>query len=278
MKTILVPTDFSDVARNASEYAVQLANQIGATKLIFYNAYQVPVVVDAMVAPVELIGVDEIRKSSEENIQNFIEGLKERTNSGTLVFEAMSEFNLLSENIDDICKELNVDLIVMGVTGGGKAKEVLIGSTTISVAKNTNVPVVIVPAEATYTPIKQIVLACDFKKVVETTPIEPIKLLLDTTKAKLLVLNIDHEQKKFTADTPFESLMLDTLLQGYNPEYYFVDNPDFTEGINNFVLEKHADIIITIPKKHGLFDSLFRRSHTKMLAFHSHVPLMVIHE
>lgn len=278
MKTILVPTDFSDVARNASEYAVQLANQIGATKLIFYNAYQVPVVVDAMVAPVELIGVDEIRKSSEENIENFIESLKERTNPGTLVFEAMSEFNLLSENIDDICKELNVDLIVMGVTGGGKAKEVLIGSTTISVAKNTNVPVVIVPAEATYTPIKQIVLACDFKKVVQTTPIEPIKLLLDATKAKLLVLHVDHEQKKFTPDTPFESLMLDTLLQGYNPEYHFVDNPDFTEGINNFVLEKHADIIITIPKKHGLFDSLFRRSHTKMLAFHSHVPLMVIHE
>lgn len=278
MKTILVPTDFSDVARNASEYAVQLANQIGATKLIFYNAYQVPVVVDAMVAPVELIGVDEIRKSSEENIQNFIESLREQTNPGTIVFEAISEFNLLSENIDDICKELNVDLIVMGVTGGGKAKEVLIGSTTISVAKNTNVPVIIVPAEAIYTPIKQIVLACDFKKVVQTTPIEPIKLLLDTTKAKLLVLNVDHEQKKFTPDTPFESLMLDTLLQGYNPEYYFVDNPDFTEGINNFVLEKHADLIITIPKKHGLFDSLFKRSHTKMLAFHSHVPLMVIHE
>ncbi len=278
MNTILVPTDFSDVARNASEYAVQLANQIGAQKLIFYNAYQVPVVVDAMVAPVELIGVDEIRKSSEENIQHFIEGLKERTNSGTLVFEAMSEFNLLSENIDDICRELNVDLIVMGVTGGGKAKEVLIGSTTISVAKNTNVPVIIVPAEASYTPIKQIVLACDFKKVVETTPIHPIKLLLDSTKAKLLVLNVDHEQRKFTPDTPFESLMLDTLLQGYNPEYYFVDNPDFTEGINNFVLEKNADLIITIPKKHGLFDTLFKRSHTKMLAFHSHVPLMVIHE
>jgi hypothetical protein len=39
-----------------------------------------------------------------------------------------------------------------------------------------------------------------------------------------------------------------------------------------------VDLIITIPKKMGWFDSLFRRSHTKMLAFHSHVPLMVVHE
>jgi hypothetical protein len=140
------------------------------------------------------------------------------------------------------------------------------------------VPLIIVPAEAAFTPINTIVLACDFKKVVETTPVEPLKKILNATMAKLYVLNIDHNSKGFTPDTPFESLMLHTLLQDYNPEYRFADNEDFIEGINQFAVQEQVDLIVTLPKKHGLFENLFKRSHTKMLAFHSHVPLMVIHE
>ena len=69
-----------------------------------------------------------------------------------------------------------------------------------------------------------------------------------------------------------------TLFEGFKPEYHFAEDTDFTECINEFVAAKSIDLIITIPKKHGLIDSLFKRSHTKMLAFHSHVPLLVIHD
>ena len=166
----------------------------------------------------------------------------------------------------------------MGITGGGALEENQVGSNTISVAKHSTVPVIIVPANASFTPIKEVLLACDYKKVVETTPVQPIKSLLAATGTKLFVLNVDHNNKGYNSEVPFESLMLDTLLQGCNPEYHFVDSPDFTEAINAFAREKEVDIIITIPKKHGWFESLFRKSHTKMLAFHSDVPLMVIHE
>ena len=50
------------------------------------------------------------------------------------------------------------------------------------------------------------------------------------------------------------------------------------KGINDFVTEHQINLVITIPKKHGLFDRLFKRSHTKHLAFHTHIPIMCIHE
>jgi hypothetical protein len=121
-------------------------------------------------------------------------------------------------------------------------------------------------------------LACDFSQVVETTPVKPIKHLLDATHAKLLVVNIDHNRKHFTENTPYESLMLDTLLYDYHPEYKFMEDADFVEGINRVAVESNADLIITIPKKTGWFDGIFKKSHTKRLAYHSHVPLMVVHE
>ena len=72
--------------------------------------------------------------------------------------------------------------------------------------------------------------------------------------------------------------MLDTILYGYKPEYLFENNNNFVEAVNIVALEKMIDLIITIPKKHGLFEGLFHTSATKKLAYHSHVPIMVIHE
>jgi len=276
MNTILVPTDFSPTARNATTYAANFANQMKSKRIILYNAYQAPVITDANVTMVETVDVTELGKMSKENLEQFKISVKSYFDSG-IIIDTISEYGMIIADINDICRSNNVDSIVMGVTGGGKLEETLIGSFAIDVARRAEVPVIIVPPNAGFSAINEVMLACDFSKVVETTPVAPIKKILDATGAKLIVVNIDHKSKHLKAETPFESLMLDTLLHGYNPEYKFIDDVDFVEGINKVALETQADLIITIPKKMGWFDGLFKKSHTKMLAFHSHVPLMVIH-
>ncbi len=278
MNTILVPTDFSTTAKNAALYALKLAKQVGAKKIILYNTYQTAmnVVPDPMVPALAVLDIETIRQTSIDGLDQSKKQL-DAFNEG-IEIETLSEFNLLTEGIKTACENNSIDLIVMGITGGGELKENLIGSNTISVAKHITIPVIIVPANAEFTNIKNVMLVCDFEKVVETTPVNHIKKILDETKAKLFVFNVDHNNKSFNPDKPFVSLMVDTLFHGYAPEYHFADDPDFTECINEFVEEQKIDIIISIPKKHGFFESLFKRSHTKMLAFHSHVPLMVIHE
>lgn len=276
MKNIIVPTDFSETAKNAAIYAAQFAKQVQADKIILYNAYQQPVVTDPNMTPVELIDFNELKNISNAGLEHFKTFLQPY--SANIEIEGFSEYATLQNGIDDVCKNHNADAIVMGVTGGGTIDEVLMGSNAVSVARHSIIPVIVVPPGATFSSIKNVVLACDFKKVVETTPVEPLKHLLDETKAKLFVLNIDHNNKNFSADTRFESLMLDTLLQGYNPDYNFIDNTDFVEAINNFAVDKNIDLIVTIPKKHGFFEGLFKRSHTKQLAFHSHIPMMVLHD
>jgi nucleotide-binding universal stress UspA family protein len=277
MKTILVPTDFSDTAKNAADYAVALACDIGATKIILYNAYQAPVSADPSMPAVQLFDMDVLKKSSEDGVKNFRKELQSKCGD-SITIEARSEFQLLTSGIENLCRKEAIDLVVMGITGGSKMEEVLIGSNTISVAKHVHVPVIIVPHHAKYNSIKEVVLACDFKQVKETTPVEPIKRLLDITKSKFFVLNVDYNNKNFTPETPHENVVLQNLFGDHNPEYHFINDKHFTDAINHFVDENEVDLIITIPKKHGWFESLFKRSHTKELAYHSHVPLMVIHE
>ena len=277
MKTILVPTDFSEAARNAALYAINFAKQMKSSTIILYNTYQTPPVVDVNMAMVETVDVNLLKKNSEENLEIFKQQLQPSCDAGIELI-THSEYGMLTADINDICQQHHADVIVMGVTGAGKLTETLIGSYAVDVSRRSKTPVIIVPPGAGYSAIKEVMLACDFTKVVETTPVEPIKKILDATAAKLFVVNIDHNNRHFKPDTPFESLMLDTLLHGYKPEYQFIDDSDFVEAINKFALEKEVDLIITIPKKMGWFDHLFKRSHTSMLAFHSHVPLMVVHE
>ncbi len=276
MKTILVPTDFSETAYNATMYAIALAKSLSVTRIVLYNAYQIPFSGDPTMPVMQLFNLDDIKKTSGIGLDQF-KGRVSPFVDSKIALETLSEFAILSDNIEDICERTQADLVVMGITGGS-GLDVLIGSNTVSVADHSKIPVLIIPTTTTFKPIQNVVLVCDFKNIAETMPVAAIKNLLDETMAKLHVLNIDHHNKNYTVNTPHESFVLDELLKGYNPQYHYVDSKSFADATNDFVDVNHVDMIITIPKKHGFFENIFRTSHTKQLAFHTHVPLLCIHE
>ena len=278
MQTILVPTDFSETSKNVAIYAIALAKQIGASKIIIYNAYEVvmpALTIDTTFPSAMPIDIEVYKNISNTGLATFVKTLEPLCNN-QVVLETLSDFNTLVTGITEAVTASHVDLVIMGVTGGNALEESFIGSNAVDVAKEVTVPMIIVPPNAVFKQIEEITLAVDLKKVAATTPIQPIKALLDIVKAKLFVLHVNDGEDEEDKDDEME--VLNGLLQGCNPEYFFVNNASFIDGINDFVDSKNVDLIVTIPKKHGWFDSLFTKSHTKILAFHSHVPLMVIHD
>jgi nucleotide-binding universal stress UspA family protein len=188
--------------------------------------------------------------------------------------ETLNEFAVLHSNIQEICERTGADLIIMGITGGGGLEEVLIGSNTINVVNHTSVPVLIIPSDAVYRPIEEIVLVCDYKKIESEIPQERLRSFLEVFKPKLFVLNVSHD----SGSADVETSSLDSMLNNYQPEYHHADRKDFAEAVNEFVAQNKVDLIITIPKKHGFFESIFKKSHTKQLAYHTHVPLLCMHD
>jgi nucleotide-binding universal stress UspA family protein len=60
------------------------------------------------------------------------------------------------------------------------------------------------------------------------------------------------------------------------PTFVTVEGENFTDAMDNFIVQQQIDMMLVIPKKHGWLESIFRRSHTTRLAFHTHVPLLCI--
>lgn len=280
MKNMLVPTDFSATAQNAARYALQLATQLGTPKVILYNAYQAPMMIDPMVPAVQLLDEEQLRNSSQESLDKFKLLLQPLCPAGCQL-ETFCEYALLNNGLDPACVTNDAGLIVMGITGGGILEEKLIGSNTVSVAQHSHTPVIIVPHNTRFTPIKNVMLLSDFDKADKTIPIKPVKRIMEETKAKLLVFNMEEPPTEdafmYPSKMMGESYAVHTLLQDLHPDYHFSPNKNYVEAVNNFALEHQVDLIITIPKKHSFFESLFSTSHTTQLAFHTHVPLMVVH-
>lgn len=274
MKQIIVPTDFSTVSLNAVTYAMNMAKDINAS-LVLFHAYQVPVTFSEV--PVVTASIEQLQSDSQEKLEELKKNL-EHISSGPMEILIENRLGDVVEELADLCEDYQPFAVVMGTKGSGTLERLIIGSNTISAIKRLTTPVIIIPPGSGYRKIKKIGFACDFNHVKETTPVEEIGELLKNFGATLHVLNVDYRDRHFTAEKTQESEYLHELLQHLHPSYHYINSINVEEGINNFSDANGIDLLITIPKKHGFMESIFRRSQSSELVLHSHLPIAAIHE
>lgn len=273
MKSIIIPTDFSPVAVNAMNYAVDMAKEIHASVTLLH-VYQIPVSITEV--PVVMASVEDIKASAEQKLNEVKKGIEHITSGEVKVYTEARVGNVVDE-LEEFSKRIQPFAIVMGSTGLTGLERILFGSTTLTAIRHLTFPIIVVPIGTKYKSIKKIGFACDFQQVIETIPTAYIKSLVNLYNAEFHVLNVDYENRHFKPDTPEQSLLLHTLLEDLNPSYHFINNPDIEDGINEFAEKNNLDLVITIPKKYKLLEGLFRKSSTKQLIFESHIPIMCIH-
>lgn len=275
MKTILVATDFSETASHAAYYAVSMAMQIGIPRIILYHSYDIPYVSSDLPLPEP----DNIQQLHEKSVE-FLEYLKNdllTVSSRKIRIEAHTNEHPLALAIETFIEEEDIELVVMGTTGKSRIEKILVGSNCLSLAKECTVPLLLVPFEAPVERIKRVALATDLKEVAEISPVMAIKTFVHTLQAKLFILNVEHnESDHYSPDIIAQQTALHKLWDSENPEYHFTDHKDCAAGIMDFVEERDIQLVIAIPKKYSFFQSLFHRSVTEKLAYHSHIPLLFI--
>lgn len=275
MKSILVPTDFSVTAQNAAEYAIGFAKQLQIDNIILVNCWQPVTVADPMLSVV-VSEVETYKDLSLANLKQEVERLKQIAPLHIL-FKEISALGSLENVIAKTCEGNDVSYIVMGITGGGVIEEKLVGSNTISVSQHTKVPVIIVPQQASYNVITKAMLLCDFSNMDKTLPEKEIVDFLEVVQPQLEVVNFDPDFKREKDAAAFEKFFLHNILRDYRPHYSYSLRNDFEDAVNEFAEINHVQIIINISKKHGWLHRILHPSYTKRLAFHTTVPLMIIH-
>lgn len=154
IKTILHPTDMSENARKAFQYAASIALRTGARIIVLYvldeGSPNTQLVLNAMLGK---DGWEQTRKSYEEKViremRNKIEAFCMEATKGDpqcphLVEQIIVEVGHPVERILYHIKKTDPDMVVMGSRGHGIVRETLLGSTSHRVLRRSPVPVLIV--------------------------------------------------------------------------------------------------------------------------------------
>lgn len=275
-KRILVLTDFSEEASNAAVYAAGLAHQLNTRKVLLYHSYQSISLNASSFAPISGLPSDSYDLSVDQ-ITRLKNELEEWGLGDTEIEVRTDERNLIYA-VNALVQQFRIGLVVAGITGKTGLERALIGSNTLKLAKDCSVPLLIVPGVANFKQIETVVFACDLKRVYITTPILAIKTFLKTLGAKLLILNIDTEEQYQYSDTPEGLSQLHELWDDLETEYHYINHEDTAQGIMDFANQQGAELVITVPKQYGFFESLFHRSTTQKLTYHSYLPLLLFKE
>ncbi len=275
MKTFLVPTDFSETSKNAARYAANIAKQYQDIHIILYN------VSDEISAGSDGTPLADDNHSRHKVMELALESIKIDLSkiTTTQITCVAEEGSSLIDSLDRFARHNSVDMIIMGITGSTRLEQIFMGSNTLKMVDRGTCPVMIVPPFALYKGIQDIMITTDFKDVERTMPVRPIQNVLDLFKSNLHVVNVDHEHYvEVTDEYKAERAKLENILAGHNPQFYFIRMYDFMDAVNQFVEDKEIDLIITVPKKHSFLSNIYRTSYTKKLAYHSHVPIIAVHE
>ncbi len=146
IKKILVPTDGSETANKAIEYAIELARQLGATIIfmsVVENSLLIPQIIPSVATPTHLLEpIEDYLRQTAEAYTDEAERLCQKSEiQHTKIIRS-------GHPVEEIIKEAiksEVDLIVIGAHGKSALKAALLGSITFGIInKETKVPVLIV--------------------------------------------------------------------------------------------------------------------------------------
>ncbi|HEY6975424.1 MAG TPA: universal stress protein [Chitinophagaceae bacterium] len=271
MAKVIVVTNFSESSRNALDYTCRFLDNPHTTVLllnIFSFAASMTGDAIAMAAMSETIARDEEKLQAEyEWVRSTYPQINISTEMVTGVFMEELRFKIGEEE---------AALVVMG-TNGTYSELLSWDANIIDAFVDVGIPVLIIPAQVQYRPIKKIAFACNYYRKNLDAPVSMIRRLVQFTKAELYVINVVSPSETIDRQAEASKQLLQEGLADLSPHYYEPGFANIFKAIDNFTAAENIDILLVIPARHGLWYGIFQQTHTRGLVYLNHIPVLSLH-
>ena len=262
MKQLIVTTDFSVPAENAMMFAGRLAQKTGAA-ITLLHVFQIPVSMSEV--PVLMISAEELKNNADAGLQKAKELLLRSFPDSQVATE--SRMGDVTDELNDLSKSIQPLAIITGKHGAGGVERFFFGSTSLSIVRHTNIPVIVVPENATAREVRSIALAIDERV---NLPHRRIKALTEALGAELHVI---HVQPQKTSTKEF-----DKVVEGLNIVPKTIRDDEVMHGIQTYLQENQIDMLMILPHRHSFLERLTFRTHTEELLRKLTIPVVCIME
>lgn len=267
MKNIIVPTDFSDSAWVAFQFAIQLAKK-NNIKILVINTFVEPHSGITQLTSLEKM----LREDSEKGLEKWEQKIKEGNLDNDLSIKLKSVYGNLVDVLEMYTTNYDDQVIVMGSLGETGFIEKFIGSNATDVVDNVQCPIFVIPSNTKNIFPNNIAVAANFSestRPVDLNILSELKLINDTND-----LNIVHINKEESID--HIDFSLDLYLKDISYKLKVISDNAISKGLSKYVRDSKVDLLVLVKKKKGLFERIFNESITKELTLYAKIPLLIL--
>lgn len=270
MKTILIATDFSDNAKIAADYAVNLAQHFKSS-IVLFHAIALPYTEETSYISV----ADLMLEDAKEAIENLKQELLKKDPQLTINTEVA--FGEPVNCINEFYEKAPFDIAVVGNKGKTGLEEILLGSVATSIIANAQYPVLLIPENFKYTPIKQITFATDYTAIKNKDQIITFLKIAEGFNANTNIIKVITNKEENTS-LHEKQVTLEGYFKTIPHQFLYINNPIVKDGINTFLANNKTDLLVMIARKHSFLHRLFNKSETKLMANSVKIPLLALHD
>ncbi|WP_066218339.1 universal stress protein [Formosa haliotis] len=278
MRNILLPTDFSENAWNAIEYALKMFKD-ESCKFYVLHSYCQPTS-----GPYTGITSGMARESIyKAQVENSKDGLKEVFDQIHSNFEnpnhefvKLSVYDLFPSAVKKIVEDQKIDVIIMGTEGADGLKEITVGSNTAGLIGLVKCPIVAIPKNVTYKAINEIAFSTDYNLSFSKKGLAPLLEIAKVSDSFISVLHIMDRVKELTKSQKAKHEKLNTILKDYKSDYFTLTDIGVSSGVRAFVQSRKVDMLCVVTKEKDFLKRILNQSYSKSISNHSSVPLLIL--
>jgi len=283
MKKIIVPTDFSQQATYALDFASEIANKTGA-KIVLMHVIEYAKKQTTFLGSTSISTMGSLSTGIEMDDVYFIQLFKKRKNQMAEVLSDPSYANvdivdkiLLGtpyHAIEEEITESDADFIIMGTTGVNDWEESLIGSTAEKVVRHASCPVLTLRKKVKFGNIEKIVFASDFKELKPSyiDVVKSIQSLFDADLHLVYVNTPGHFRNERDIIKNLNEFAKENKLNNHNIHVYSHEHEE--EGIVWFTEDHKMDLVMMATYGRSGFSRLFEHSIAEDVVNFSKKPVV----
>jgi nucleotide-binding universal stress UspA family protein len=278
MKSILFPTDFTELSLNAFTYAMEYA-QKSNSKLIVYHTYSEKSNISEQAQKVyNKLDIENFR-SKKDKFPPFEKLIKNSKVGNLKVKYVVDEGDFVTSFKNYVIrKEDKIDLIIMGTQNKQNSLfDIFMETSTIKILQDINKPVIAIPEHATFDgSLNNIAFLVDYRED-EKEPLEQVILQTQEFNSDLHVIHFDlaHGESISPLMESFkDSLELENL---NNVTFITIDTINLKESLSQYCIDNNIDMICVINHKRNFYQRLFSYSLAEDILNHLDIPVMAIY-
>ncbi|WP_185145830.1 universal stress protein [Chryseobacterium sp. SNU WT5] len=271
IKTILLPTDFSNKSKNALKLAVKMAQRHNA-KLIVTHMVHTYFLIDR--GGKQVIGSQTIQENidrANEKVRALAIELKEKYNFDV---ETKISNQSIVDGINELVVTDNIDLVIVGTSGRQKMKEFILGSNSYNVLLHANCSVLLVPQTFKRTTFKKILFPVRVQNELDQKATLSL-LLAKKNKGGINILGVGDPDRMVSVRTSFLEMKRE-LAKSVDCISEFKLSHDNAQIISEVANSKESDIIMLADYDEDIWKSFLSDNFFKKMINNTDVPLFIV--